>query len=107
LRLARSDLKQAFSIVVEQSPELAALFEDLDRTWGHLRGLRKAFMEIAHRGFFSPRFARWDVSVPLDPDVRPSMDSSYPFDPEPAARWAAALDKLLQDPNAPLPGDNK
>jgi hypothetical protein len=104
LRLYRSNLYEAVSDVVAHSPELAGLFEALDRAWRDLRSIRRAFYQIDGRlkGYFPGSLqSRYLSLLPLDP----ATDyPEHPIDPVLSAAWESAIEALLADSGAPLPG---
>ena len=63
--------------------------------------MRKAFSQIAsalHGNMPGPLLTRYQASVPLDP-----ASIGFPTDESPANAWSLALERLLTDPDAPLP----
>lgn len=102
-RLGRLEIKRAEALkdVLIESEEFAELYQELKRTWARLRGIRHAFAEIGSRayvGVWPAPYKFWDASESLGRGARDEeTDDSF------AERWLAAVDRLLEDADAPLP----
>jgi hypothetical protein len=99
LVMRQMSLREALSAVICDSSEFRSLLERLDALHAAERGLHKAFRVIsaAIGGLPAAHFRRIHRTVSRDPDV------NEPIDPAVAEHWSAALAKLREDADAPLP----
>jgi hypothetical protein len=103
-RLARrkSDLHEALANLVCDSPAFAQLLKANDEAWHRLRSIRVCFGAIHDIiGMHLPQSVsnQWQLTQPLEDRV------GYAVDQQLIGAWREALRALLQDPDAPLPGE--
>jgi hypothetical protein len=107
IRRREAALNEALANLVLDSAQFHALFEELTKAWGRLRGVRKALWAVQHHlaGNMPQQIAdRWNAVVSLDPQAVADSMGPLPTDEGPFTAWQAALEALREDPDAPLPG---
>jgi hypothetical protein len=101
LTVVRANYRAALAAVVNESPELAALADELTKAWGRVRGIRAAFNAIttALAGHLDGRMlSHWQSHPSLE--IRAINE---PDDPSYIVAWQGALAALANDADAPLP----
>jgi hypothetical protein len=95
-------VRERLADVVCSSEEYQALFVALDDAWSRLRAVRRAFdnIAVALKGCMPNRdLNKWQATQSLN---HQAINLVTPA--QPAQAWAESLQRLLENPDAELPG---